>query len=66
MSKPESSHGGAREGAGRKPRSPRKLKAKPAYVSLTAEEKARFERAAERAGLTLSYYLRTQLGLPIT
>jgi hypothetical protein len=63
---PPRPHGGRRKGSGRKPGSPRKLKATPAFVSLTDGEKARLEREAERKGLTLSYYLRLKLGLPIT
>jgi hypothetical protein len=58
-------HGGRREGAGRRPASPRKLKAAPAYISLTALEKQRLEKAAAKRGLTLSFYLREKLGLPI-
>ena len=55
-------HGGRRAGAGRKPRPVVK---KGVFVSMTDAEKERFQRAAKANGLTLSYYLRDQLGLPI-
>jgi hypothetical protein len=58
--------GGAREGAGR----PAYLKdgfqkEKSAYVSMTDREKEKFKRLAAKDGLTLSFYLRKRLGLPI-
>lgn len=58
--------GGARPGAGR----PAYLddgyqKEKSAYVSMTDTEKEEFKRLAAEAGLTLSFYLRRRLKLPI-
>lgn len=58
--------GGARPGAGR----PAYLddgyqKEKSAYVSMTDTEKEEFKRLAAEAGLTLSFYLRKRLKLPI-
>lgn len=58
--------GGFREGSGRKPfRNPKRRKENSAYISLTDSEKASLERAAAKEGLTLSFYLRKQLGLSI-
>jgi hypothetical protein len=57
--------GGARPGAGRPPFRPGKRKERPAYIGLTSAEYEVFERRAEKRGLTLSFYLREKLGLPI-
>lgn len=64
--KPGGGRGGWRPGAGRKPYLKEgSQKKSSAYVSLTDVEKEKFEALAEKRGLTLSYYLRERLGLPI-
>lgn len=62
---PRRQHGGRREGSGRRPALPAKVKGATLYVSVTAAEKERLERASAKRGLTLSFYLREKLGLPI-
>lgn len=58
--------GGARPGAGRPAYLREGLqKEKSAYVSMTDREKERFKKQAAKEGLTLSFFLRKQLGLPI-
>lgn len=61
----KSGRGGARTGAGRKPFKPGKRKESPAYVSMTTREKAKLQAKAKKKNLTLSFYIRDQLGLPI-
>jgi len=52
-------------GAGRPKLPPGQLKLKQAYVALTQAEKDRYELEARSENLTLSYYLRKCLDLPI-
>jgi len=61
---PAPTQGGAREGAGR-PRLGKKRKGSPAFIGLTVSEKAQLKREARALNLTLSYYMRQRLGLPI-
>lgn len=61
-----STRGGARPGAGRPAYMPaNELKQASAYISLTLEEKTAYEAKAAAAGLTLSFYLRSELGLAV-
>ena len=57
--------GGVRPGAGRKPFREDKRKGAPAYVSMTNKEKELQIKRAQKRGLTLSFYIREKLGLPV-
>lgn len=57
--------GGAREGSGRKKMAKKRKRGQPAFVSLSPVEKKELRRQANAAGLTISYYIRKKLKLPI-
>lgn len=61
----KSRRGGLRVGAGRKPYILARRKESPAYVSMTQQEKLDLQELAAASGLTLSFYLRKRLDLPI-
>lgn len=58
--------GGRRPNSGRKPIAANEKKESPAYVSMTDAEKRVFRKQAKKAKLSLSFFLRQKLGLPIS
>jgi hypothetical protein len=63
--KPAVKKGGVRPGAGRPPFAAGKRKERPTYVALTAAEFDKLERAAQKRRLSVSFYIRERLGLPV-
>lgn len=56
--------GGAQPGSGRKPKKPREKLGQAAQVKLRIREKHDLEARADKAGLSVSGYIRKRLGLP--
>lgn len=62
---PPRGHGGARENSGRRKMAKRRKLSESAFVSLSTAEHAALKRAARDADLSVSFYLRKKLKLPI-
>jgi hypothetical protein len=58
--------GGRRPGAGRPAYlKPEERKEESVYVSMTTLEKAKYQAQADKRGITISFVIRQELGLPI-